>query len=206
MNKEIIFFLLNIGFVFFISYSLYFDKTQPKNITMNNKFIALSLIFIFLAIQFYTKIKDFGFKYGLYGFIFTLLFQNIATPIPDTSLIVSTPLKIFFDIPMDKTQFVVSCISVFTIIYMYLARPEMLYVTSSGKKCLEIFDSNAYPVLIYSFVGCICFSGILDATIDFLKTSHFLETKTFIYIITLFISLCLYVHEIHAKNLSLTLL
>ena len=206
MNKDIIFFILNIGFVSFISYSLYFDKVQPKSITQNNKLIALVFIFIFLAIQLYTKMKNFGLEYGFYGFIFTLLFQNIATPIPDTSLIVSTPLKIFFDIPMDKTQFIVSCISVFSIIYMYLARPKMLYITTSGKRCLEIFDENAYFVLVYSFVGCVCFSGILDATIDYLKTNTFLEKKTTFYIFTLFISLGLYVHEIHVKQLSLKLL
>ena len=205
MNKEIIYFILNICFVFFISYSLYFNTYQATNIVYDNKFISLILIFIVLIFNLYLQIKNFGLRLGFSEFIFLLLFLNIATPIPDTSLIVSAPLKIFYDIRMDKTQFVVSCLSVLSILYMYLVRPKMLYVTNSGKKCLEIFNKNAYMVLIFSFIGCTSFSGILDATVDYLKNKMFNKKRTGIYIGSLFISILLYVHEIHQKNLSLKL-
>ena len=117
--------LINIPVIFLILFLLtsfvlinYDYFTKDKDLKDEIKFYmyeAINIIFICILI-FY--ISYHGYTKGIYETLFIWAFLAVCTPIPESGLLISLPLKKYFDVKMVYSQIVVSIIALF-LLYLF---------------------------------------------------------------------------------------
>jgi hypothetical protein len=212
----ILFIILCIIIIFYIlsllNYDSYVDKTSKTKIDKkikdkvihdindfkkkNNRSSIITvaciiLIFIIFIIYYVTK---FGFKKGLWHLFITWLFFTIATPTPQSGLMVSIPLKVLYDISMDKSQLIMSIFSLVVIFILHYKFPYLLNFGIFGKIMNEIIKNNAYIIIFTSIIGSTTISGLFDNIIDFINKKN-IEFDKFIFNIILTIVSYIYYNK-----------
>ena len=78
----------------------------------------------------------------------------LATPLPNASILISFPAKIFFNIPLYISQIIASLLSILFILYIpSLSQPHLLK---------QIMKHRAYMVVLISIISSILISNIID--------------------------------------------
>lgn len=78
----------------------------------------------------------------------------IATPIPNASILISFPAKVFFDVPLYISQIVASILSILFILFLpSLSRPIFLK---------NILRQRKYILFLLSVIGSILIANIID--------------------------------------------
>lgn len=155
-----------------------------------NIFNGLSLLFILMFI-YYSITLDV--KTGLFSsFIVWCLFV-VATPIPNATLLVSIPLKNLFKIELDKTQWIVSFVSLSFIFYSYYNFKPLLKHTHGGRLLLNIIDSRSYSIFATSIIGSVSMAYLLNEMIDYVIYKKVADSsKNILYSAVFIISFIMY--------------
>lgn len=169
MNYKIPIINIPIFFIFIFlltSFTLinYDFLTKDQNLKDTIKFYmyeTINIIFILILI-FYTSYH--GYKNGLYETLFTWAFLAVCTPIPESGLLISLPLKKYFDIRMVFSQIIVSLISITILIILYnIKNIKSLFL---AKKLNNIIKNKRYLVFIISIISSIIGTELIDNFID----------------------------------------
>ena len=183
--------LINIPIIFLICFLIisfilvnYDFLTKNKDKKDEIKFYmyeAINIVFICILI-FY--ISYHGYTKGIYETLFIWAFLAVATPIPESGLLISLPLKKYFDVKMVYSQIIVSIIALLLLYYFYnqsFIKPLFL-----GKVLNDIIKNQRYLVFVISIISSIIGSELIDNMIDkllFYKSIENLVEKSSIFLI-----------------------
>ena len=183
--------LINIPIIFLICFLIisfilvnYDFLTKNKDKKDEIKFYmyeAINIVFICILI-FY--ISYHGYTKGIYETLFIWAFLAVATPIPESGLLISLPLKKYFDVKMVYSQIIVSIIALLLLYYFYnqsFIKPLFL-----GKVLNDIIKNQRYLVFVISIISSIIGSELIDNMIDkllFYKPIENLVEKSSVFLI-----------------------
>ena len=138
-----------------------FDSSE----TMVNKvlFNILSLAFLMVfVLHGYKK----GTTYGLYITLFLWAFFVCTVPIPQVALLLSFPLKHFFDITMITSQVIISFFAVVVLVYFHFKMKSLLQKHDMGKMFQDIMKHRLYFIFVLSVIGSVIGSYLIDSFVD----------------------------------------
>ena len=133
---------------------------------------------------------------SLFVTFFTWIFCNIGTPIPETGLLVSLPIKYFFDIDLTMSQIIISIFSLCVAFYYYIEKKYILKTFSIGRIFNNIIDNKFYSIFITSILASIFFTGFTDIIIDFYRNNMIDKQYFFLYLILFLIHIVVYFQKI----------
>ena len=154
-----------------------------EHIKNKTNFITLVVIFLIIFFILFYYISNYGFKNGLWEAFLGWVFFTIATPTPQSGLLVTIPLKFIYSIPMDLSQLLVSICCLIIIFIFYYFCPTLLKGNMYGNIIDKIIDNKAYTILLTSSIGSTTFSGIIDKIIDIFNKRTIQFDKLISYII-----------------------
>lgn len=138
-----------------------FDSSE----TMVNKvlFNILSLAFLMVfVLHGYKK----GTTYGLYITLFLWAFFVCTVPIPQVALLLSFPLKHFFDITMITSQVIISFFAIVVLVYFHFKMKSLLQKHDMGKMFQDIMKYRLYFIFVLSVIGSVIGSYLIDSFVD----------------------------------------
>ena len=138
-----------------------FDSSE----TMVNKvlFNILSLAFLMVfVLHGYKK----GTTYGLYITLFLWAFFVCTVPIPQVALLLSFPLKHFFDITMITSQVIISFFAIVVLVYFHFKMKSLLQKHDMGKIFQDIMKHRLYFIFVLSVIGSVIGSYLIDSFVD----------------------------------------
>lgn len=172
-----------------------------EHIKNKTNFFTLVSIYIIITILLIYYIIKFGVIKGIWRIIITWVFFTIATPTPQSGLLLSIPLKLIYKIPMDLTQIIASVVCLIIIFSLHFLAPQALNIGMFGKVMDSVIKNNAYLVLISSSIGSTSISGLIDKIIDFFSLKKIQLDKVLSYFILTIISIIYYNEEMKKFNL-----
>lgn len=178
--------------------SVEYDFEHIKNKT---NFFTLTAIFIIIAILLIYYIIKFGVIKGIWRIIITWVFFTIATPTPQSGLLLSIPLKLIYKIPMDLTQIIASILCLIIIFGLHFFAPKALNIGMFGKVMDAVIKNNAYLILITSSIGSTTISGLINNIIDFFSLKKIQLDKVLSYFVLMIVSIVYYNEEMKKFNL-----
>lgn len=162
--------IVSIFLVFVILSFLLLNTNESKEESREEKkkiylqiYDGVTMLFICLLI-FYVFMK--GYFCGVIDAIFIWAFFVIATPVPESGLLISLPLKRFFNFKMSHVQIVVSLLALFLTFYLYYKHNSIIKATYIGRVFDEIVKNRQYSILLLSIVSSILGSELIDNYID----------------------------------------
>lgn len=124
---------------------------------------VLVILFLFL-LMFYIIYN--GYVKGCVMGIFTWAFFIICTPIPEAGLLITLPLKRYFNISIHISQIFVSLIALSILSYLYLNENKTINKCILGKLFIFLINYKYYSVIIISILCSIFTSEFIDNIID----------------------------------------
>ncbi len=148
--------------------------------------VNIFLIFLFITFIIFTS------KYGIKRAFLIWCILNLITPIPETGLMVSLPLKRFYNIDLIFSQV---CIVLFSIISLYFTYSVSYFKTFTlGKLFSQLFKKNKiliFLAVICSLIGVV----ILEKEINYYYSNK--EFKNFhLLLMTYLIAIVLYFYKL----------
>lgn len=157
-------------FLFFILLSFLLLNNASSEVEFDEKkkiylylYDVITVVFICVLI-FLIMFK--GYFYGVIDAIFIWAFFVIATPVPESGLLISLPLKRFFNIKMTYVQILVSIMAIFLTFYLYKCHGSVVKATYIGRLFDEIVKSKYYIIIVLSIASSILGSELIDNYID----------------------------------------
>ena len=172
-----------------------------EHIKNKTNFFTLVAIFIIITILLIYYIIKFGVIKGIWRIIITWVFFTIATPTPQSGLLLSIPLKLIYKIPMDLTQIIASFGCLIIIFALHFLAPQALNIGIFGEVMDAVIKNKAYLILITSSIGSTTISGLIDKIIDFFSLKKIQLDKVLSYLILTVISIVYYNAEMKKFNL-----
>jgi hypothetical protein len=157
-------------FLFFVLLSFLLLNNASSEVALDEKkkiylylYDVITVVFICILI-FLILFK--GYFYGVIDAIFIWAFFVIATPVPESGLLISLPLKRFFNLKMSYVQVFVSLLAIFLTFYLYKCHGSVVKATYIGRLFDEIVKSKYYIIIVLSIVSSILGSELIDNYID----------------------------------------
>jgi hypothetical protein len=119
-------------------------------------FIVLLIIFTFYQ----------GCTKGMIYALFIWAFFVIATPIPESGLLITLPLKRFFNLPMTIVQIFVSIFALIIIFYLNWVANKEIKTNVIGQLFNLLLENKNYGVFIVSIISSILATQIIENFID----------------------------------------
>lgn len=198
LSKIFISTILFFIFVAFLIINLSTGNTST-NITINKKsklyFYIYDFIMIFFIILIITSIYNNGYDKGILESLFIWAFLVIATPIPEAGLVISLPLKRFFNFSMPLVQLLTSTFALIICLSFYKQVKKLDYI---GYIFNLIMNKKYYLILVVSIISSVITTIViediinryfLDERISYLATKLSIISILIISYIFLFISL-----------------
>lgn len=157
-------------FLFFVLLSFLLLNNASSEVEFDEKkkiylylYDVITVVFICVLI-FLIMFK--GYFYGVIDAIFIWAFFVIATPVPESGLLISLPLKRFFNIKMTYVQVLVSILAIFLTFYLYKCHGSVVKATYIGRLFDEIVKSKYYIIIVLSIASSVLGSELIDNYID----------------------------------------
>ena len=190
--------LIFILIVYFIN--VYKDEIEKKMEIKLYIFDVISIVFILLFVYYGYKR---GTKYGFLLSVFIWAFFVCTTPIPEAGLLLSFPLKHFFDIPMDISQIFISIFALILLYLFYNYSFTLLKSITIGRIFNKIIHFNLYSVFAACIIASIAGAFLIDQGIDkfFLFKDNLDINKIIISTLVMIILNIYYFYILHKKNI-----
>ena len=144
-----------------INYDFLTTNNKKRDIMKFYMYEVINIIFIIILI-FYTTYH--GYINGLYETLFTWAFLAICTPIPESGLLLSLPLKKYFNVRMVFSQIIISIISIVILILLYNTKCiQSLFI---GKTFNNIITNGRYLIFVISIISSLIGTELIDNRID----------------------------------------
>ena len=121
--------------------------------------VGILFILIFLYYLIYDEIK-----YGLLKTLFIWAVTVIGTPIPFAGILLSFPLRLFYDFPMVFTQILVSIVSILILLYCRSFHIDIIRHPSFriGNLFHTIIKRNLYVLFILSILSSVLITQFIS--------------------------------------------
>lgn len=140
-----------------------YGSNNPNDRVNKTIFNVLSIVFLFIfCLHAYQK----GTVYGIYMTLFLWAFFVCSVPIPQVALLLSFPLKHFFQITMETSQFFISCIAFMMLLCFHYYKKSLLQSHKIGLLFETIMKKQLYFIFILSIVASIIGSFLIDVFVD----------------------------------------
>ena len=155
--------------VFGIIISILLVNTQGVGNTTMSKEKMESYIFLYdivatiFALILLCMVYYYGFSDGSMRAIFVWAFLLVATPIPESGLLVTLPFKRFFDIEMPLVQVF---LSILCMMYMFCLNSNTYKDFFLGKLFEKIVTNKYYSIFLISIVSSVIGSELIENIID----------------------------------------
>lgn len=133
--------------------------------TTVNQVLFNILSIVFLGVFMLHGYKN-GTTYGLYITLFLWAFFVCSVPIPQVALLLSFPLKHFFDITMMTSQVVISIFALLVLVYFHFRMPVLLQKHDIGKIFQTIMKHRLYLLFMLSMIGSVIGSYLIESFVD----------------------------------------
>ena len=130
-----------------------------------DKVIFNALSFLFLGIFAYYGYNN-GTIYGLRLSLFLWAFFVCTVPIPQVALLLSLPLKQFFDITVFMSQAIISLFALGVLLFYYCFNARLLHKHPIGKVFDRIMNKHLYLIFFISITASIVGSYLIDVFVD----------------------------------------
>jgi len=124
--------------------------------------IVILFILLFIFFIFYN-----GLYKGTIKSLFIWAFFVLCTPVPEAGLLISLPVKRYFNIRMDICQTFVSLLALFMIFYFYYTDKKVINTNFIGKLFNGLVKYNYYIIMILSVLSSILTSNLIDNIINY---------------------------------------
>ena len=124
--------------------------------------IVILFILLFIFFIFYN-----GLYKGTIKSLFIWAFFVLCTPVPEAGLLISLPVKRYFNIRMDICQTFVSLLALFMIFYFYYTDKKVINTNFIGKLFNGLVKYNYYIIMILSVISSILTSNLIDNIINY---------------------------------------
>ena len=159
---------------------------------LENKKEIKDCLYDFVVIIFFTffiiTFLIFGYKYGMYKSFLIWCILNIITPIPESGLMLSLPLKRIFNFDLITSQIYITIISIVSIYSSYSTKLYSSFYI--GNYFINIFKKYKLLILlsiISSFIGLILLDKEIDYYYNDIKFDNFiLLLSSYLIIISLY--------------------
>ena len=138
---------------------------QLKSSNSLNKVLFNILALVFLGIFTYYGYNH-GTIYGLGLSLFLWAFFVCSVPIPQVALLLSFPLKHFFNISITISQFLISIFAMIIILYVYCCNLTILRSHHIGKIFKMIIRKKLFLIFIISIIASILGSYLIDGFVE----------------------------------------
>lgn len=159
------------------------DVSEDKNGIYLSLYNCITIIFIFLFI---ILVSCHGYIKGSIELLFIWSFFVIATPIPESGLIITLPMKHFCGTSMLLLQLFISILSLFIVYYLYKYNKQLIKNIFVGKVFDTIITTKNYSIIVISILSSLFASLIIENFIDKIvdnKKIIYLYLKLFIFTI-----------------------
>jgi len=150
-------------------------------------------MFRFMAVSFLIYFVYNAYQYSIvYSLLDTLLMWAsvvVATPLPSAALLLSFPVKVFFDIPMYISQIIASILSILLLFVFMKHTPEFV---------MKIWKKQLYSIFAISIACSVLLSELLD-----LFYNYYVGKKINVYYvlcITLLSGILLYLYKMKINS------
>lgn len=140
------------------------DKNENKNNTYLYIYDGIVILFILLLIFF---VFYNGLYKGCLKSLFIWAFFVLCTPIPEAGLLISLPLKKYFNIRMDICQTFVSLLALVMILYFYYNNKNIVKTNYIGTLFIGLMNYRYYSIIILSVLSSILTSNLIDNIINY---------------------------------------
>lgn len=130
-----------------------------------DKVIFNAMSFLFLGIFAYYGYNN-GTTYGLQLSLFLWAFFVCTVPIPQVALLLSLPLKQFFDITVFMSQAIISLLALGVLLFYYCCNARILHKHPIGKVFDRIMNKHLYLIFFISITASIVGSHLIDVFVD----------------------------------------
>ena len=120
--------------------------------------LFLILIIVFILCEGYTK--------GIIQALFIWAFFVIATPIPESGLLITLPLKRFFNISMPIAQIIVTIFALSVVFYLNWVDKKSVNLNIIGQLFNILLENKEYGVFIVSIISSLLCTQIIEDFID----------------------------------------
>jgi len=120
--------------------------------------LFLILIIVFILCEGYTK--------GIIQALFIWAFFVIATPIPESGLLITLPLKRFFNISMPIAQIIVTIFALSVVFYLNWVDKKSVNLNIIGQLFNILLENKKYGVFIVSIISSLLCTQIIEDFID----------------------------------------
>jgi hypothetical protein len=148
-----------------------------------------------------------GLKTGLMLFLFSWCFSVILTPIPESAILLTMPIKYLTKIPLEQGHIIVSIFSAVIMLFFYTKGAHIVKKTYISELFTYIMDRRLYHIIILSIASSIMISKFVNDAIDarVQKDIIFLLNDTnWKLAILSFISIFIYFQTIYKCNIAIS--
>ena len=173
------------------------DEDENKKDKIN--LILYDIITIFFLILLIILILFHGLKKGFYESLFIWAFFVVCTPIPESGLLITLPIKRYFNVNMYISQIFVTLISIFIVYLFYKNEKNILNNLTVGKYFNKIINNKNYLLIITSILSSIIGTNLIENKLD--KILYKKEIKYFYEnILILIILILVYIYSIYQMS------
>lgn len=156
--------ILILGYVLHIVYAEENLLVIPHNDkTQYTIFKCVSLVSIVMVVN---AIIYKGLGTGLLMCLFSWCFSVVLTPIPETSVLLTMPIKYFTKLPLERGHIIVSIFSAAIMLLFYTKGAHIVKKTYLGELFTYIMDRRLYHMIIISIASSVMISKFVNDAID----------------------------------------
>jgi len=135
------------------------DKTKQYLIVYD--FVVVLFIVLLVLLVSYN-----GYNKGLIESLFIWAFFVIATPIPESGLLVTLPLKRFFNLSMPLVQTIASIFALGICFFYYKYEKSIIILDRVGELFDKLYKSNSILIFVLSIASSIYATNLFENIID----------------------------------------
>jgi hypothetical protein len=155
-----------IVFLIILSF-LILNITNNKTNDKNKKYLIIyDFVVILFTILLVLLVSYNGYNKGLIESLFIWAFFVVATPIPESGLLVTLPLKRFFNLSMPIVQTITSIFALGICFFYYKYEKSIIILDRVGELFDKLYKSNSILIFVLSIASSIYATNLLENIID----------------------------------------
>jgi hypothetical protein len=162
-TKTISSFIVFLIILSFLILNITNNKTDDKN---KQYLVIYDFVVILFIVLLVLLVSYNGYNKGLIESLFIWAFFVVATPIPETGLLVTLPLKRFFNLSMPIVQTITSIFALGICFFYYKYEKSIIILDRVGGLFDKLYKSNSILIFVLSIASSIYATNLLENIID----------------------------------------
>lgn len=162
-TKTISSFIVFLIILSFLILNITNNKTNDKN---KQYLVIYDFVVVLFIILLVVLVSYNGYNKGLIESLFIWAFFIVATPIPEAGLLITLPLKRFFNLSMPIVQTITSIFALGICFFYYKYEKSIIILDRVGELFDKLYKSNSILIFVLSIASSIYATNLLENIID----------------------------------------